>query len=154
MNRGIGADIALDRTAGPVAIGMLLVGRMRIGDVHLAWENEAHLEVAEAKGAVEIVYPSLSIRAEPAVAWVDANVDRNGTAEAAKAYLEFLYTPAAQEIIGRHHYRPNEAEAARRLGFPDIELFSITAIAESWQDASDRFFADGAVFDGFYEPSN
>ena len=89
----------------------------KIGDVHLAWENEAHLEVREAKGELELVYPPISIRAEPHVAVVDANVDRKGTRAAAEAYLKFLYTDEAQEIIAKHFYRPtNEAdpEEARR----------------------------------------
>src|SRR5438105_331983 len=71
----------------------------KIGDVHLTWENEAHLEVAEARGDLEVVYPPLSIRAEPFVAVVDANVERKGTRAAAEAYLKFLYTPEAQEVI-------------------------------------------------------
>lgn len=124
----------------------------KMGDVHLSWENEAHLEVAESKGAVEIVYPPLSIRAEPAVAWVDANVERNGTRAAAEAYLRFLYTPAAQEIAARHHYRPTDPEVAKRVAdtFPAITLFPVTDVAADWQAAQDRFFGDGGVFDGFY----
>ena len=74
--------------------------------MHLTWENEAHLEVQEAKGELEIVYPPSSILAEPHVAWVDANVERKGTREVAEAYLRFLYTEAGQEIIAKHHYRP------------------------------------------------
>jgi len=126
----------------------------KIGDVHLAWENEAHLEVEEARGAVEIVYPSISILAEPAVAWVDANVARKGTADLAKAYLEFLYTPRAQEIIGKHHYRPTDAAVAARLAasFPPLKLFPVTDIARSWEDCYDRFFGEGKLFDGFYKP--
>ncbi len=86
----------------------------KIGDVHLTWENEAHLEVAEARGQLEIVYPRFSIRAEPFVAVVDENVDANGTRAEAEAYLKFLYTPAAQEIIAQHHYRPiDDAVLAR-----------------------------------------
>src|SRR5262249_30141876 len=82
----------------------------KLGDVHLTWENEAHLEVAEAKGELEIVYPQASIRAEPPVAVVDSNVDRKGTRAAAEAYLKFLYTDEGQEIIAKHFYRPsNEA---------------------------------------------
>src|SRR5215467_5394879 len=80
----------------------------KIGDVHLAWENEAKLEVEEAKGEVEIVYPSASILAQPYVAWVDKNVEHKGTAEVAKAYLEFLYTPEGQEIIAKNYYRPSD----------------------------------------------
>jgi len=74
-----------------------------IGDVHLAWENEAHLEVQEANGTLELVYPPLSICAEPHIAVVDANVDRKGTRTAAEAYLQFLYTDEAQEILAKHY---------------------------------------------------
>ena len=89
----------------------------KIGDVHLAWENEAHLEVREAKGELDLVYPPISIRAEPHVAVVDANVDRKKTRAAAEAYLKYLYTDEAQEIIAKHFYRPINAgdpEEARR----------------------------------------
>ena len=82
----------------------------KIGDVHLTWENEAHLEVEESKGDLEIVYPPVSIRAEPPVAGVDANVRRKGTGAAAEAYLKFLYTKEAQDVLAKHHYRPIDAE--------------------------------------------
>jgi sulfate transport system substrate-binding protein len=126
----------------------------RIGDVHLAWENEAQLEVEEAGGAVEIVYPPISILAEPHVAVVDANVKRRGTAEAAKAYLEFLYTPEGQEIIARNFYRPTNPDvlARHRAQFPEVKLFPVTAVAGSWDDAYDRYFGDGKIFDSFYKP--
>jgi sulfate/thiosulfate-binding protein len=124
-----------------------------IGDVHLAWENEAKLEVEEAKGEVEIVYPSTSILAQPHVAWVDANVERRGTAAVARAYLEFLYTPEGQEIIAKHFYRPTDPAvlAQHAADFPPITLFPVTAVAKSWDDASAKYFADGGVFDGFYK---
>src|SRR5207249_7341700 len=80
--------------------------RQKLGDVHLTWENEAHLEVAEAKGELEIVYPLISIRAEPFVAVVDGNVDRKGTREIAEAYLSFVFTDEAQDVLARHYYRP------------------------------------------------
>jgi len=127
----------------------------RIGDVHLAWENEARLEVAEAKGALEIVYPPISILAEPFVAVVDANVDREaGHRAAAEAYLEYLYTDEAQAIIAEHFYRPsNEAVLkAHAANFPDIQRFPITAIAPGWDEAYKRFVGDGGVFDGIYKP--
>ncbi|HEY8516613.1 MAG TPA: sulfate ABC transporter substrate-binding protein [Candidatus Binatia bacterium] len=126
----------------------------KIGDVHLTWENEAHLEVKEAGGEVEIVYPPISILADPPLAWVDANVKRKGTEEVAKAYLEFLYTPQAQEIIGKHFYRPTDPAilAQFKSTLPPIELFPITAIAESWSDAKEKFFADGKIFDQIYKP--
>jgi sulfate transport system substrate-binding protein len=124
----------------------------QIGDVHLTWENEARLEVHEAKGALEIVYPPASIKAEPYVAWVDAVVRRKGTEPLAKYYLDFLYTPRAQEIIARHYYRPIDAKvrAAHRERFPDITLFPITTVAADWDEVQAKFFADGALFDQMY----
>ena len=126
----------------------------RVGDVHLSWENEAYLEAEEAKGEVEIVVPSVSILAEPAVTWVDANVQRNGTADAAKAYLEFLYTPEAQAIIAKNHYRPSDPAvlAANRANFPELQLKPITYIGTGWADVIDKFFGDGKLFDSFYKP--
>lgn len=126
-----------------------------IGDVHLAWENEAHLEVAEANGELEIVYPPISIRAEPHVAVVDANVDRRGTRAAAEAYLRYAYTPEAQEVIAQHFYRPIDTAvlALHASTFPDVRLFAVTEIAESFQEAHRRFIAEGGVFDQIYAPS-
>lgn len=127
----------------------------KIGDVHLTWENEAHLEIAETQGELEIVYPPLSIRAEPFVAVVDANVDRKGTRAAAEAYLKFLYTEEAQHILARHYYRPIH-EAIRkqhRDQLPELRLFPITAVASSWEDAQQKFFASEGVFDNIYQPS-
>ena len=126
----------------------------RVGDVHLAWENEAHLEVEEAKGAVELVYPPISFYAEPHIAWVDANVKKKGTEAAAKAYLEFLYTPEAQEIIAQNFYRPTDpAVLAKHRGtFPDMKLFKVDRVASSWDDAYAKYFGDGGLFDSFYKP--
>jgi sulfate transport system substrate-binding protein len=126
----------------------------KIGDVHLAWENEAHLEVREAKGELELVTPPVSIRAEPKVALVDANVDRKGTRQAAEAYLKFLYTEEAQDTMGRHFYRPsNPAVLARHAQtFPGIKLFSITDISGGWEDTHRKFIGDNGVFDSFYKP--
>jgi sulfate transport system substrate-binding protein len=125
-----------------------------IGDVHLSWENEAKLEVQEAGGEVEVVYPSTSILAQPYVAWVDKNVEHKGTAEVAKAYLEFLYTPEGQEIIAKNHYRPSDPAVLAKYSaeFPDIKRFDITTVAQSWDDASAKYFGDGGVFDSFYKP--
>ena len=122
------------------------------GDVHLTWENEAYSEVQEYGGELEIVYPSVSIRAEPPVAMVDANARRKGTKPAADAYLKFLYTDEAQEIIATHRYRPSDPKALvrHRDKFPDLPLFPITEIAPSWDAANDRFFTEGAVFDRIY----
>ena len=126
----------------------------KIGDVHIAWENEAHLEVKEAGGAVEIVYPPISFLAEPHVAVVDKNVERKSSAEAAKAYLEFLYTPEGQEIIAKHYYRPTNPEvlAKHRATFPEMQLFKVDAVAKNWDDASAKYFGDGGLFDSFYKP--
>jgi sulfate transport system substrate-binding protein len=122
-----------------------------IGDVHLAWENEAHLEVREAKGSLELVYPPISIRAEPHVAVVDENVDRKGTRQAAEAYLRFMYSDEAQEIIAKHYYRPQNEALLKKTGiFPDIQLFSITEIAADFSDAHKQFIGDGGVFDQIY----
>ncbi|HET6880855.1 MAG TPA: sulfate ABC transporter substrate-binding protein [Pirellulales bacterium] len=125
-----------------------------IGDVHLTWENESRLEVEEAKGELEVVYPPISIRAEPFVAVVDANARRKGTEKVAEEYLRFVYTPAAQEILARHGYRPtNEAIGKGHAAkFPDIKLFAVTDISQGWDDAHQRFFAEGAVFDQIYQP--
>jgi sulfate/thiosulfate-binding protein len=123
-----------------------------IGDVHLTWENEARLEVAEADGALEVVYPPLSIRAEPPVAVVDANVKRKDTLDVAKAYLNFLYTDAGQEIIASNYYRPQTAAVLERHkeSFPAIKLFTIQEVAKDWDTANKRFFSEGGVFDGIY----
>jgi len=126
-----------------------------IGDVHLAWENEARMEVAEAKGDLDLVYPPISIKAEPHVALVDANVDRApGHREAAEAYLKYAYTDEAQEIFAQHFYRPtNQAILKKYSGnFPNLRLFSITEIAKDWTDAHKQFIGDGGVFDSIYKP--
>ncbi len=125
-----------------------------IGDVHLAWENEAHLEVQEAKGTLELVYPPLSMRAEPHVAVVDANVDRKGTRAAAEAYLQFLYTDEAQEIIAKHYYRPTNETILKkhRDTFPEMRLFVVTDIGENWDDVRKKLVGDGSVFDTIYKP--
>lgn len=125
-----------------------------IGDVHLTWENEAHLEIREFPG-LEIVYPSASFKAEPHVAIVDTNVDRKRPAAraAAEAYLKFLYTDEGQNIIGKHHYRPSNPEIAKK--FPelkDIELYPITAFSKGWPEANQKFFGEGGVFDQIYQP--
>ena len=126
----------------------------QIGDVHLAWENEAHLEVKEAKGELQIVYPPISIRAEPHVAVVDANVDRKKTRAAAEAYLQYLYTDEAQDIVAKHHYRPTTDAAQQRHAaeFPELKLFPVTDIAKDFADAHKQFIAEGGVFDTIYKP--
>lgn len=127
----------------------------KIGDVHLTWESEARLELAEADGELEMVYPPISIRADPRVAWIDENVRRKGTEGVAKAYLEFLYTPAGQDILARHFYRPIDSKVLEnhRAAFPDLELVKVEDLFESWQVAQQRLFAEGALFDKIYQPS-
>ena len=123
-----------------------------IGDVHLTWENEGRLEVAEHPGDIELVYPPISFKAEPPVAVVDANARRKGTSEAATAYLNFLYTPDGQELAAKNFYRPIDAGVLERhaADFPTLTLFPITAIAKDWSDAYAKFFNDGALFDSIY----
>jgi sulfate transport system substrate-binding protein len=125
-----------------------------IGDVHLAWENEAHLEVREAKGNLDLVYPEISIRAEPHVAWVDANVDRKKTRAAAEAYLKYLYTDEAQDIIATHFYRPTSDAVLKKHAatFPEIRLFSVKEIAADFHAAHKELIATGGVFDTIYKP--
>jgi sulfate transport system substrate-binding protein len=126
----------------------------QIGDVHLAWENEAQLEVREAAGTLELVYPSISILAEPHVAVVDANVDRKNTRSIAEAYLKHLYTDDAQIIIARHFYRPANEEIGKSFvsTLPPLKRFPITAVAKDWDEAQRKFFADGAIFDAEIAP--
>jgi sulfate transport system substrate-binding protein len=122
-----------------------------IGDVLVAWENEAFLALdVTGKESVEIVTPPASILAEPPVAVVDAVVDKRGTRAAAEAYLKFLYTPEAQEIVARHHYRPRLADAAKKhaVAFPALTLFTIDDLFGGWQKAQKTHFNDGGVFDG------
>lgn len=123
------------------------------GDVHLTWENEAYLEVLESKGELEIVYPSESVQAEPHIAVVDAIARKKGTAAVAKAYLEFLYTEEAQEVIAKHYYRPTNKEVKERTAdrFPKIDLFGVTPLIDtSWDAIEKRFFARDGVFDRIY----
>jgi sulfate/thiosulfate transport system substrate-binding protein len=121
-----------------------------IGDVFISWENEAHLALKEdGKGSLEIIIPSLSILAEPPVAWVDRNVRRRGTEKVAKAYLDYLYTPEAQATAARHFYRPRLSEAAEKAGihFANLELVTIDDAFGGWARAHATHFAEGGVFD-------
>jgi sulfate/thiosulfate transport system substrate-binding protein len=123
-----------------------------IGDVLIAWENEAFLALEEfGKDKFEIVAPSLSILAEPPVTVVDKVVDKKGTRKVAEAYLRFLYSDAGQDLIGRHHYRPTSEKAAVRYAarFPKIELVTIADFG-GWARAQSTHFADGGVFDQIY----
>jgi len=125
-----------------------------IGDVLLAWENEAYLALAEKSGKVEIVTPSISILAEPPVAVVDKVAAKKGTTAAAEAYLQFLYTPEGQEIAARHHYRPRDQKIAARYAstFAKVQLFTIDQAFGGWQAAHKAHFADGGTFDQIYRP--
>ena len=127
-----------------------------IGDVHLTMESEAYLEVQENKGELEVVYPSLSILHEPHIAVVDQIVDRKKTRKVAEAYLNFLYTPEGQEIIGKHYYRPTDSKVAAKYArqFQPIKLFPITDLVANWDEAQGKFFAEGSIFDGIYRPAN
>lgn len=123
------------------------------GDVLLTWENEALLALKESgAGEYQIVYPSISILAEPSVAVVDKNVARHGTQKVSEAYLRFLYTPAAQEVIARNYYRPRNRVVAARYAsqFRPIKLFTIAQDFGSWQKAQKAHFVDGATFDQIY----
>jgi sulfate/thiosulfate transport system substrate-binding protein len=127
-----------------------------LGDVLIAWENEAFLAVKEfGADKLEIVTPSISILAEPPVAVVDTVVDRHGTRAAAEAYLRFLYTPEGQEIIARNFYRPRDsAVAARTAGtFAATTLFTIDEKFGGWTQAQQTHFADGGVFDRMTTPN-
>lgn len=126
-----------------------------IGDVLLAWENEAFLSIEElGPDQFEVVVPSISIKAEPPVALVDANVDARGTREVAEAYLEYLYSDIGQRIAAKHFYRPFNPEAADP---EDLERFSEVTLVSiddfgGWTEAQPHFFGDGGVFDQIYKP--
>jgi sulfate/thiosulfate-binding protein len=124
-----------------------------IGDVLVAWENEAYLALAEfGKGKLEIVTPSVSILAEPSVAIVDKVVDKKGTRAAAEAYFKFLYSPEGQEIAARNHYRPRDPEIAKKHAdaFAKVELFTIDDVFGGWQKAQAAHFNDDGIFDKIY----
>ena len=119
------------------------------GDVFLSWENEAYLLDKEFGSKVDFVYPSLSILAEPAVTLVDKNVDKKGTRAVAQAYLEFLYTEEAQDLIGKHFYRPRSATAQAKYAkqLPKLNLFTIDEAFGGWDKATKVHFVDGGTFD-------
>ena len=125
-----------------------------IGDVLIAWENEALLSLKESgKGDFEIVAPSLSILAEQPVAWVDVVAKKHGTEAVAKAYLEYLYSPEGQEIAVKNFYRPRlEAVAEKHAdAFPNVKLFTVDEVFGGWQAAQKTHFSDGGVFDQIEE---
>ena len=124
------------------------------GDVLIAWENEALLAVNKlGRGKFDIVYPSVSILAEPPVALVDKVVDKHGTRRAAEAYLKFLYTPEAQDIVARNYFRPRNARIAAKYKkqFPNLKLFTIDRNFGGWAKAQALHFRDGGLFDQEYE---
>lgn len=123
-----------------------------IGDVFLSWENEAWLIEKEFPGRTEIVYPSISILAEPPVAVVSKNAEKHGNSELATAYLEFLYTPEAQEFAGKHFYRPRNKEIAAKFAgkLPEIPMVTIDADFGGWAKAQKEHFDDGGSFDRIY----
>jgi sulfate transport system substrate-binding protein len=125
-----------------------------VGDVLLAWENEAYLALKEfGKDKFQIVVPSVSILAEPPVAVVDKVVDRKGTRAAAEAYLKYWYTKEAQEIAGRNFYRPTDPEVAKKYAgsFAKVDLFTIDDVFGGWTKAQKTHFTDGGVFDQIYK---
>jgi sulfate/thiosulfate-binding protein len=126
-----------------------------LGDVLIAWEDEAFLARDEfGADKFEIVVPSISIRAEPPVALIDANVDAHGTRKVAEAYLDYLYSPVGQRIIAAHYYRPvtpADADPKDLARFPKVDLMTIGDFG-GWQKAQAQFFADGALFDQIYQP--
>ncbi len=126
-----------------------------IGDVLLAWENEAFLSIKElGPDKVDIVIPSLSILAEPPVTVVDKVVDKKGTRAMAQAYLEYLYTPEGQELAAKHYYRPRLDAVAKKYAatFPKINLITIDDVFGGWPRAQKAHFADGGLFDQIYQP--
>ena len=128
-----------------------------MGDVLLAWENEALLTLADGDTAskFEIVYPSLSIKAEPPVAVVDGNVARHGTRQVAEAYLHYLYSPEGQRLAAKHHYRPSRPESVPAdaiAHFKPIPLVTIDGAFGGWAKAQRLHFADGGFFDQIYRP--
>ncbi|WP_338865217.1 sulfate ABC transporter substrate-binding protein [Myxococcus stipitatus] len=126
-----------------------------LGDVLIAWENEAFLLTDEVgKERFEIVVPSTSIVAEPPVTVVDRNVDKRGTRAVAEAYLQFLYSEEGQRLVAKHHYRPRSEAVARKEGarFPKLTLFTIDEVFGGWRKAQSAHFDDGGVFDSIYVP--
>ncbi len=126
-----------------------------IGDVLIAWENEALLAIKElGPGKFEVVAPSVSILAEPPVAVVDKVAAKHGTRAVAQAYLEYLYTPAGQEIAAKHFYRPRLAAVAAKYAaqFPKVSLVTVDEVFGGWKKAHATHFADGALFDQIYQP--
>lgn len=128
-----------------------------IGDVLLAWENEAYLSINElGPDQFDIVYPSISILAEPPVAVVDKIADERGTREVAEAYLQYLYSEEGQRIAGKHYYRPTDETVAAEFKeqFPALELLTIDDHFGGWKEAQNKHFSEGGVFDQIYAPGS
>ncbi|MFZ5789130.1 MAG: sulfate ABC transporter substrate-binding protein [Pseudomonadota bacterium] len=126
-----------------------------IGDVLLAWENEAFLALKElGPDQFEIVVPSVSILAEPPVALVDKVADKHGTRKVAEAYLQYLYSPEGQKIAAENYYRPTDPAVAAKYAdtFPKVPLFTVDELFGGWTKAQATYFADGGVFDQIYQP--
>jgi sulfate transport system substrate-binding protein len=128
-----------------------------IGDVLIAWENEAYLAVKElGPTKFEIVTPSISVLAEPPVAVVDKVVDKRGTRKQAEAYLNYIYSPEGQEIAARNFYRPRDAKVAAKYAkqFAKVDLFTVDELFGGWRNAQKTHFDDGGVFDQIYAPGS
>ena len=124
-----------------------------IGDVLITWENEAYLVKKEfGEDKFDIVFPSLSVLAEPPVAVVDKNVDKHGTRAVAQAYVEYLYSPEGQEIAAKNFYRPTDAKVAKKYAkqFKKLELITVDKVFGGWTNTQKLHFADGGVFDQIY----
>ncbi|TGM60905.1 sulfate ABC transporter substrate-binding protein [Leptospira adleri] len=127
-----------------------------IGDVLISWENEAHLALKETanqpNSQVEIIFPSVSILAEPSVAVVTKNAEKHGTLKVAENYLKFLYTPEGQEVIAKNYYRPADTKvlAKYKSTFKNLKLFTIRDVEGSWKKAQEKHFAEGGIFDQVY----
>jgi sulfate/thiosulfate-binding protein len=126
------------------------------GDVQLTWENEAIREVAESPGELAIIYPPVSIRAEPSVAVVTTNVTKHHTEATAKAYLNFLFSDEAQEILAEEGYRPENPDILGRHQelLPKMTLFPVTTLARDWNDAQEKFFGDSGLFSAIHTGTN
>jgi sulfate/thiosulfate transport system substrate-binding protein len=128
-----------------------------LGDVLIAWENDARLSIQQfGANKFDIIYPSISILAEPPVAWVDKVDKQHGTEAISKAYLEFLFTPAGQEIIAQNFFRPRDKTVAAKYAsqFPNLPLLTIDTDFGGWKKAQPKFFGDGGVFDKIYQPGS
>ncbi|RHX86202.1 sulfate ABC transporter substrate-binding protein [Leptospira stimsonii] len=127
-----------------------------IGDVLISWENEAHLALKETENQpnsqVEIVFPSVSILAEPSVAVVTKNAEKHGTLKVSESYLKFLYTPEGQEIIAKNYYRPTDSKTLTKHKniFKTLKLFTIRDVEGTWKKAQEKHFAEGGIFDQVY----